>query len=45
MYIRPEERQVFKIVNKPEAVIDAIGGFEKEVAEREHRHENPIFSI
>lgn len=45
MYIRPEERQVFKIVNKPEAVIEAIKQFEKEISEQEHEHKDLIFSI
>lgn len=45
MYIRPEERQVFKIVNKPEAVIEAIGEFERTVAETAHEHEKGVFSI
>lgn len=45
MYIRPEERQVFKIVNKPEDVIKAIGEFEKIIKSQEHDHVNPIFSI
>lgn len=45
MYIRPDERKVFKIVNKPEAVIEAIKQFEKEIAEQEHQHKDSIFSI
>lgn len=45
MYIRPEERQVFKIVNKPEQAIRAIGEFEKTISAQEHDHLNPIFSI
>lgn len=45
MYIRPEERQVFKIVNKPERAIATIGEFEKMISEQEHDHANPIFSI
>lgn len=45
MYIRPEERQVFKIVNKPQQVIDAINDFEKMIFERSHNHLNPVFSI
>lgn len=45
MYIRPEERQVFKIVNKPEDAIAAIDDFEKTLALKAHGHKNPIFSI
>lgn len=45
MYIRPEERDVFKIVNKPEAVIEAIKQFEKEIAAQEHEHKDLIFSV
>lgn len=45
MYIRPEERHVFKIVNRPQQVIDAIDGFEKMIFERAHNHLNPVFSI
>lgn len=45
MYIRPEERQVFKIVNKPQQVIEAIDEFEKMIFERAHNHLNPVFSI
>jgi len=44
MYIRPEERHVFKIVNKPQDVIDAIGELEKRIAEEVHKHKGP-FSI
>lgn len=45
MYIRPEERQVYKIVNKPKQVIDAIESFEAMIKKREHNHINPLFSI
>lgn len=45
MYIRPEERKVFKIVNKPEAVVEAIKRFEREISEREHQHKDSIFSV
>lgn len=45
MYIRPEERQVFKIVNRPQQVIEAIDNFEKMIFERVHNHLNPVFSI
>src|SRR3989338_8909878 len=45
MYIRPEERQVFKIVSKPEDAIGAIDEFEKKLGSQEHDHSNGIFSI
>ncbi len=45
MYIRPEERQVFKVVNKPEDVILAISEFEKLLNTADHDHKNPTFSI
>src|SRR3989344_1425129 len=45
MYIRPEERQVFKIVNKPEDVIVAISEFEIKLSKQKHLHKNPIFRI
>ncbi len=45
MYIRPEERQVFKIVNKPEQVIEAIEDFEAMIELQSHNHESPIFEI
>lgn len=45
MYIRPEERKVFKIVNQPEAVIEAIKQFEKEIAVQEHQHKDLVFSV
>lgn len=45
MYIRAEERLVFKIVNKPEDVIRAIGDFKLEYAKSVHNHKNPVFSI
>ena len=45
MYIRSEERNVFKIVNKPQAALDAILEFEKIISNRNHRHKKPIFSI
>lgn len=44
MYIRPEERQVFRVVNKPEDVIEAIEELEKRVVEQGHEHSGP-FSI
>src|SRR3990167_1547743 len=45
MYIRPEERQVYKIVNKPSQVIEAIEEFKNMVAVQKHDHVNPVFSI
>ena len=45
MYIRAEERNVFKIVNKPEAALDAILEFEKKMTSANHEHEKSIFSI
>lgn len=45
MYIRPEERQVFKIVNQPQQALDAISEFQKMLETQGHNHENPIFSI
>lgn len=45
MYIRAEERNVFKIVNKPQAALDAIREFEKIISNRNHEHKKPIFSI
>mgnify|MGYP001620035365 FL=1 len=45
MYIRPEERQVFKIVNQPQQALDAISEFQKMLETQEHNHKNPTFSI
>ena len=45
MYIRAEERNVFRIVNKPQDALDAILEFEKKLTSANHEHENPIFSI
>lgn len=45
MYIRPEERLVFKIVNEPEEALSAIANFEKQMQEESHNHKNPIFSV
>ena len=45
MYIRPEERMVFKIVNKPEQVLEAIADFKKMILAAPHNHKNPIFEI
>jgi uncharacterized protein (TIGR00725 family) len=45
MYIRPEERAVFKIVNEPQAVVDSIEEFERMIEKQEHKHDETIFSI
>ncbi|OGD95320.1 hypothetical protein A3A48_01830 [Candidatus Curtissbacteria bacterium RIFCSPLOWO2_01_FULL_37_9] len=45
MYIRPEERQVFKIVNNPNGVIEAIDEFQDIIDKQKHIHKKPIFSI
>ena len=45
MYIRPEERQVFKIVDKPEEALLAIEDFEQKVSRGNHNHDELIFSI
>jgi len=45
MYIRAEERNVFKIVNKPQDALDAILEFEEKMASANHEHKNPVFSI
>lgn len=45
MYIRPEERMVFKIVDNPDQVIDAINEFKKMILTIPHNHKNPIFQI
>lgn len=45
MYIRPEERMVFKIVNSPEGVITAIADFQKMVLAMPHNHKHPILLI
>ena len=45
MYIRSEERNVFKIVNKPQSALDAILEFEKKMTSADHEHKNPVFSI
>ena len=45
MYIRSEERNVFKIVNKPQSALDAILEFEKKMTSANHEHKNPVFSI
>lgn len=38
MKMRPEEFKVFKIVDSPEDVLEAIANFEKEIARGEHNH-------
>ena len=45
MYIRPEEREVFKIVNKPQQVIEALKYFDEIFEKRAHNHKEPLFSI
>ena len=45
MYIRPEERQVFKIVNQPQKVIEAIEEFEKKISTEGHIHLDLKFSV
>lgn len=45
MYIRSEERQVFKIVDKPKQVIAAIEEFKEELPKIMHNHKDPIFQI
>lgn len=45
MYIRPEERRVFKIVNKPEDAILAIEEFEREFENTNHNHPKSDFSV
>jgi len=45
MYIRPEERMVFKIVDKPEQVIPAIDDFKKMILALPHNHKHPMFQI
>ena len=45
MYIRPQERQVFEIVDKPQAAVDAIEKFEQMVDAQGHVHEEGLFSI
>lgn len=45
MYIRPEEKHVFTIVNKPDEVISNIHEFEKNHDLYQHLHDNPVFSI
>jgi hypothetical protein len=45
MYIRAEERQVFKIVNKPDQVIAAIDDFKLTIPESTHLHKDSKFEI
>lgn len=45
MYIRSEERQVFKIVNKPEQVIEAIDEFKQQLPNIIHNHKESVFQI
>ncbi len=39
MLLRPQELKVYKIVNSPEEVLDAIKTFERELEADEHNHE------
>lgn len=41
MLIRPHELEVYKIVDSPEEVLDAIKNFEEELKRGEHRHVFP----
>lgn len=45
MYIRPEERLVFKIVNTPETALDAILEFAKKIEGENHEHSTQLFSV
>lgn len=45
MYIRPEERKVFRIVNSPSQVISAIDEFQVQVKNLVHDHTSRTFSI
>ena len=45
MYIRPEERLVFEVVNKPEQVISAIEKFEKIVDAKGYVHKEGLYTI
>ena len=38
MLIRPEELKVYKIVESPRQVLEAIAAFEKEIERGEHSH-------
>lgn len=45
MYIRPEERLVFKIVNTPEGALDAVFDFSKQIEDENHDHAPQLFSV
>lgn len=45
MYIRPEERKVFKIVKTPEEAMQAIDEFEKEFENTDHNHPKSDFKV
>ncbi len=45
MYIRAEERQVFKIVNEPKKVIEAIDKFKEGLLKLAHHHHEAKFEI
>jgi len=45
MYIRPEERKVFRIVNSPSQVVGAIDEFQLQVNNLAHEHTSRTFSI
>lgn len=45
MYIRAEERQVFRIVSRPAEVIPTIKYFEGLLSNQKHAHDHPIFSV
>lgn len=45
MYIRAEERQVFKIVNKPKDAMKAIAEFRDGLPKIDHNHDKPTFQL
>lgn len=45
MYIRSEERHVFKIVNNPSAALSSLEEFQLQLKENSHKHKDSIFSI
>ncbi len=45
MYIRAEERQVFKIVNKPKEAMRAIDEFKAGFPRVNHNHDGPTFQL
>lgn len=45
MYIRPEERHVFRIVNNPGSALKTIVELENKFYGSEHKHENSTFSL